>query len=355
MTTTQFDEARAEAFADQLGGWLNGGAMALMASVGHRTGLFDVMATLPPSTSEAVAHHAGLNERYVREWLGGMVTGGAIDYDPEAQTYHLPAEHAASLTRAARPANMAVTLQWVPLLGGVEDEVVAAFENGGGVPYASYHRFHAVMAEESDQTVVAGLRDQILPLVPGLTARLEDGIDVLDVGCGSGRALAELARAYPKSRFLGIDFSKEAIANAARGAGGLSNLRFEARDATALEAVPSFDLITAFDAIHDQIDPGAVLTAIGGALRSDGVFLMQEIKGTSDVDQDRQNPMAPFLYTVSCMHCMTVSLSAGGAGLGAMWGEGVARRMLGEAGFGQVQVAVLPHDPINLYFVASRA
>ena len=322
MTTSTFDETRAEAFSDQLGNWLNGGAMSLMTSIGHRTGLFDVMATLPPSTSQAIAKEAGLAERYVREWLGAMVTGGVIDYDAEAGTYHLPAEHAASLTRSARPANMAVTLQWIPLLGGVEDEVVASFENGGGVPYSAYHRFHSVMAEESDQTVVAGLRDQILPLVPGLSSRLEEGIDVLDVGCGSGRALLELARAFPKSRFLGVDFSEEAIAAAARGAGDLPNLRFEACDATTLEAIPAFDLVTAFDAIHDQIDPASVLEAIGVALRPDGVFLMQEIKGTSDVELDRHNPMAPFLYTISCMHCMTVSLSAGGAGLGAMWGRG---------------------------------
>lgn len=355
MTEPTFDSGRAEAFADELTGWLNGGAAALMASIGHRTGLFDVMAGLPPSDSEAIARHAGLAERYVREWLGAMVTSGVVEYDGDAGTYHLPPEHAASLTRAARPANMAVTLQWLPLLGSVEDEVVACFEQGGGVPYASYERFHPVMAEESDQTVVAALIDHIVPLVPGLPARLAEGIDVLDVGCGSGRALTELARAFPQSRFLGVDFSEEAIAQATRESVGMDNLRFEVRDATALGDVEQFDLVTAFDAIHDQIDPAAVLQGVAKALRPDGVFLMQEIRGSSDVGVDRENPMAPFLYTISCMHCMTVSLSAGGAGLGAMWGQGLATQMLGEAGFVEVDVRELDHDPINLYFVARRS
>ncbi len=354
MTTAPFDPARAEAFADRVTGWINASALALMGSIGHRTGLFDVMATLEPADSHTIAREAGLAERYVREWLGAMATGGVVDYDAETGTYHLPREHAASLTRSARPANAAVTLQWIPLLSSVEDDVVTCFEEGGGVPYASFDRFHAVMAEESDQTVVAALVDHILPLAPGLTERLEAGIDVLDVGCGAGRALALLARTYPQSRFMGVDFSAEAIASAERSGAGLANLRFAVRDAADLPGIEAFDLVTAFDAIHDQIRPGAVLAAIGKVLRPDGVFLMQEIGGSSHVDRDCEHPIAPFLYTVSCMHCMTVSLSNGGEGLGAMWGRALATRMLADAGFGQVDVEALPHDPINLYYICRK-
>ena len=354
MTSASFDPARAEAFGDRVTQWLNDSALALMSSIGHRTGLFDVMATLEPADSETIAREAGLAERYVREWLGAMVTGGVVEYDPSGGRYHLPPEHAAVLTRNARPGNLAVTLQWIPLLGSVEDEVVQSFQEGGGVPYACFDRFHAVMAEESDQTVVAAILDQILPLVPGLKERLALGIDVLDVGCGAGRALVELARHFPKSRFVGVDFSVEAIASAERNADGLSNLRFEVRDATDLPGTDAYDLVTAFDAIHDQVQPALVLDAIGKALRPDGVFLMQEIGGSSDVAQDAEHPIGPFLYTVSCMHCMTVSLSAGGAGLGAMWGQALATRMLGDAGFRSVEVEALPHDPINLYYLCRK-
>lgn len=355
--TQGFDPRRAEEFGDRLMGVLNGAALALMTSIGHRTGLFDVMAQLPASDSETIARETGLDERYVREWLGAMVTGGFVEYEAATETYFLPREHAAALTREARPNNMAATAQWIPLLGGVEDDVVRCFERGGGVPYSAYERFHAVMAEESDQTVVAVLVDTILPTVPGLVEQLETGIDVLDVGCGSGRALNLMAAAYPGSRFSGYDLSPEAIATAKVEAArkGLQNVHFEVRDVADIHEAGSFDLVTAFDAIHDQAQPAEVLDAISRALRPDGTFLMQDIAGTSHVDKDVDHPIGPLLYTISCMHCMTVSLSAGGAGLGAMWGSDLATRMLGEAGFEKVEVHSLPHDVINYYYIARKA
>jgi len=356
MTHRDFDTARAEAFADRVVGIVNGGALALMLSIGHRAGLFDVMKRFDFASSEEIADHAGLQERYVREWLGAMVTGGIVEYDPARRAYRLPTEHAASLTRDARPDNLAVTAQWIPLLAQVEDEILACFERGGGVPYASFGRFHQVMAEESDQTTVARLLDAVVPLVPGLDEALASGIEVLDVGCGVGRALNLLAHTYPKSRFCGYDLSSEAIGQARAEARerGLGNVRFEVRDVTDLGLSHAFDCITAFDAVHDQAQPDAVLQAIGRALRPDGVFLMQDIRGTSHVHEDARHPLAPFLYTVSCLHCMTVSLAAEGAGLGAMWGEQTARRMLTDAGFARVDVHTLEHDPINQYYVARQ-
>jgi SAM-dependent methyltransferase len=356
MTPENFDTARAEDFAERVVGIVNGGALSLMLSIGHRAGLFDVMRGLDLASSDEIADEAGLHERYVREWLGAMVTGGIVEFDAERRAYRLPPEHAASLTREARPDNLAVTAQWIPLLAQVEDEVLECFERGGGVPYSSFGRFHQVMAEESDQTTVARLLDAIVPLVPGLHAALESGIEVLDVGCGAGRALNLLAHAYPKSRFRGYDLSPQAVdrGRAEARERGLGNVHFEVRDVVDLGMHHAFDWVTAFDAVHDQARPGAVLQAIGRALRPEGVFLMQDIRGTSHVHEDALHPLAPFLYTVSCLHCMTVSLAAEGAGLGAMWGERTARRMLAEAGFKQVDVHALEHDPINQYYVARR-
>src|SRR5918997_1079416 len=211
MTTREIDQARAEAFAERMLGTINEAAVALMASVGHRTGLFDAMSGLAPSTSGEIATAAGLDERYVREWLGAMVTGGIVEHDPEDATYVLPAEHARWLTRAASPENIAVTTQWIPLLGSVEDGIVESFRDGGGVPYSAYPRFHEVMAEESAQTTVAALLDSILPLAPGLIEKLRAGCEVLDIGCGRGRAIILLAESFPASTFTGYDFSAEAI------------------------------------------------------------------------------------------------------------------------------------------------
>ena len=356
MTMPDIDQARAEEFAERMVGVLNEGAIALMASIGHRTGLFDAMAGLPPSTSEQIASAANLNERYVREWLGAMVVGKIIDHDPEEGTYQLPQEHAAFLTRASSPDNIAAFAQYIPLLGSVEDGIVESFRHGGGVPYSGFPRFHEVMAEDSGQTVLPALTDHILPLVPGLVERLEQGIDVMDVGCGSGRALNLMARTFPNSRFLGYDLSEEAIARARAEAKehGTANARFEVKDAATLDEEARYDLITTFDAVHDQADPAAMLRGIADALKDDGVYLMQDIAGSSHHHGDMDHPIGPFLYTISTMHCMTVSLAQGGEGLGAMWGEEKAREMLGEAGFTKVEVEQLPHDFQNSYYIATK-
>jgi SAM-dependent methyltransferase len=353
MTTTTMDQTRAEAFAGKMVATLNGAALALMTSLGHRTGLFDALVGKPPLTSRALAAAAGLSERYVREWLGAMAAGGVVEYDPADHTFWLPPEHAACLTRSARPNNLAAAMQWVAVLGGVEDQVADAFRHGRGVPYSAYRRFHEVMAEESDQTVVAGLEDHILPHVPGLPERLQAGIDVLDVGCGSGRAVLAMAELFPASRFAGYDFSEEGVAKARHEAArrGLGNARFHVRDAARVDDVGAFDLVTTFDAVHDQADPARVLRNIAAALKPGGVYLMQDVKACSHVEGNLDLPLGPFVYTVSCMHCMSVSLACGGVGLGAAWGKELALGMLAEAGFRDVTVDVLPHDPINLYYV----
>ncbi|MEM7165948.1 MAG: class I SAM-dependent methyltransferase [Planctomycetota bacterium] len=354
MCKPVLDCVEADAFAERLLDVFNNGALTLMISVGHRVGLFDRMAQLPAATSLEIAEAAELNERYVREWLAAMVVGRIVDHDPIGQTYWLPQERAAFLTRAAAPDNMAVFAQYIPLLAGVEDQIIDCFRRGGGVPYSAYPRFHEVMAADSGQTVVSALFDSILPLVPGLGDRLQEGVRVLDVGCGRGRALNQLAAAYPASQFTGVDLSADAIGEARADAAtlGNQNIQFEVRDAASVTGC--FDLVTAFDAIHDQARPAAVLAAIASLLPENGVFLMQDIRASSHVHENLDHPAAPLLYTISCMHCMTVSLAAGGAGLGAMWGEQCALEMLAAAGFSQVQVEQLPHDFQNSYYVARR-
>jgi hypothetical protein len=193
---------------------MNEAALALMVSVGHRTGLFDAMAEMPAATSAEIASAAGLDERYVREWLAVMTTGRIVEHDGEAGTYSLPTGHAAWLTRAAGMQNLATGMQYIGLMAMVEDQIVECFRHGGGVPYSAFPRFQAVMAEDSGAVHDATLIDGTLPLVPGLTGRLADGIDVADVGCGSGHAVNLMAAAFPRSRFTGFDFSEAGIAAA---------------------------------------------------------------------------------------------------------------------------------------------
>ena len=331
---------------------LNHGALAVMISIGHRTGLFEAMKRAGPATSAELAREAGLDERYVREWLGAMASGRLVALDRGTRRYRLPLPHGAFLGRDASQGNMAAMFLFVAVLGGVESRIVDCFRTGGGVPYEAYDRFHEVMAEESAQTVVAALEEAILPLVPGLVDRLAEGIDVVDIGCGSGRAINHLAALYPASRFAGYDISPEAVATAREQAArlGLQNVRFERRD-VALIGEERFDLVFTFDAVHDQAQPATVLANIRRILKPGGVYLMQDIDAASDVADNLDHPLAPFVYTISCMHCMTVSLARGGAGLGAAWGEQLALAMLKEAGFGAVETHRLQHDPMNIYYV----
>jgi SAM-dependent methyltransferase len=354
-----FDKARAEAFAGSLLAALNHGALCLMVSVGHRTGLFDAMRDLPPATSPEIARRAGLDERYVREWLGAMVTARVIEVEPATLRFSLPPEHAAVLTRAAPADNMAVVAQYIAVFGGVEDDIVECFRRGGGVPYSRFPRFHEVVAEDSGQAVLSSLESHVLPLVPGLTQRLSRGIRALDLGCGRGRVLNRLAALYPASRFVGLDLSAEAIAYAREEASrsGRENVEFRAVDLSDFDVTAppdGFDFITTFDAIHDQGQPLKVLKGIHRALKRDGTYLMQDIGGTGHVHEDVAHPLGTFLYTASCMHCMTVSLAQGGEGVGAMWGEEKTREYLHKAGFRAITRHRLAHDVCNNWYVIAK-
>ena len=354
--SAELDPDRSKAFLGQMTAIMNGGALALMCSIGHRTGLFDAMATLPPSDSATIAGTAGLQERYVREWLAAMVTGRIVDHDEAADTYHLPPEHAGLLTRAAGPLNLTTFCQYVGLLGKVEDEVVDAFRHGGGVPYDRYPDFHRVMAESSGQRYQRTLIDQVVPLLPGGAGAFESGLDLADIGCGSGRALLLLAGAFPESRFTGFDIAEGAIAEARTLAAdrSLDNVTFEVRDAAALGVEAEFDVVTSFDAVHDQARPRDMLAGIHSALRTGGTYLCVEPKASSHLPDNHELPMAPLLYTVSTMHCMTVSLAYDGEGLGAAWGTQTATDYLSEAGFTDIEVTGIRDDRSNTYFLARK-
>jgi len=352
-----FDQAAAEAFAGRVATILDDGAIAVMLSIGYRTGLFDVMAKLPPSTSATIAEAAGLAERYVREWLAVLVVGDLVTYEPAEGTYALPPEHAASLTSDAALGNLAFFGQHVALMGQVQERILACFESGEGTAYDDYPCFHQIMAEDSAQTVTERLFDTILPMAEGLEQRLEAGIAVMDAGCGRGSALLAMARRYPKSRFLGYDLGADAIAFAQEAVRceGLENIRFEARDLTGYDERERFDLVTSFDAVHDQKDPQGLIVSLYRALRPGGLYLMQDIGASAQLENNRDFPFAALFYAVSCVHCTPVSLGQGGAGLGTMWGWETAEAMLRRAGFAEISRRNLPHDPVNVWFLARKA
>jgi 2-polyprenyl-3-methyl-5-hydroxy-6-metoxy-1,4-benzoquinol methylase len=215
------------------------------------------------------------------------------------------------------------------------------------------------MAEDSGQSVLSSLESHVLPLAPGLTDRLAKGIRVLDVGCGRGRIMNRLAALYPNSRFTGLDLSTEATDYARNEAAqaGNKNIEFLARDLSDFHqtAEPeAYDWITTFDAVHDQAAPLNVLKGIHRALKPDGLYLMQDIRGSSNVHENIGHPIGTLLYTISTMHCMTVSLAQGGEGLGAMWGEQKTREYLQKAGFRSVEKKNLAHDIQNNWYLVRK-
>jgi 2-polyprenyl-3-methyl-5-hydroxy-6-metoxy-1,4-benzoquinol methylase len=356
MSEAQLDQAKVDAFANRLADISNGAHLSLMISIGHQTSLFDVMSGLPPSTSQEIALAAGLQERYVREWLGAMTTGRIVDYEPVHGRYVLPPEYASMLTRAAGANNSASWMQVVAMLASVEQGIVHSFKHGGGVPYSAFPRFQEIFGASSAMGFDARLIDKTLPLVPGMIQTLGRGIEVLDVGCGQGHAINLMARAFPNSRLSGYDFSEQGIAaaRAEAAAMGLTNARFEVRNAAALGEPDTYDFITAFDAIHDQAQPQIVLNQIAEALKPAGTFLMVDNKASSYLHENMDLPYAPTMYAGSTMHCMTVSLASGGEGLGSMWGKQRALEMLAKAGFQNVTIKETDSDTGNYYYIARK-
>ncbi len=360
-------ESQPKSFADKMVDILNYGSLNLAMGLGYRAGLFDVMDKKNrPCTANDICEKSGLDLRYVNEWLGAMVCGGIVEMVDGAdghQLFNLPKAHGDVLTRRAGSNNLGVYTQEIPLLTACAmDRVFQGFLDGGGISYKHYPEFHDFMGQLGDAKHREVLVDVFLPTVNGgqLVFDLQQGIDVCDMGCAQGLVTLLMAKAFPASRFTGLDISAEALetARAAALENGLDNARFEQRDAAELAVTSdlsrSFDYITAFDAIHDQTRPLEALKGINEILKDDGVFSMIDIAAETGIAGNKNHSMGTFLYTVSLMHCMPVGLANGGAGLGMMWGRQLAEKMLKQAGFSHVTVNHMPSDSFNLHFFCEK-
>lgn len=350
-----FDRQRSADFLEVLKGAYQSSMLVLMVDLGRRLGLFDALRAAGPSTSVELAARTGLSERHLREWLAAVAVGGVLAFDGADGRFELPAEHAVWLTGTAHT-NLAPMAGLITGLAPRLEDVEESFRHGGGVPYERYRpHFTCSMDAVGRAKYDAMLVPVYLRLAPGIVERLEAGVDVVDVGCGTGHCLNLMAQAFPASRFLGVDFSGEALAlaRAEAAAMGLGNARFEEVDLSVPDAlgVGRFDVVFAFDAIHDQSDPAGVLERVRHALRPGGVFLMLDIKASSHLAENLGDRTNLLLYGTSVMHCMQVSLAGGGPGLGTVWGTELATGMLAEAGFPDVTIHDLPGDPTNCLYV----
>ncbi len=350
-TPTTIDREQAGVFLDKLKASYQGAMLTMLLDVGHRTGLL-VAAAQAPSTAAELATATGLSARHIREWASGLAVAGVLRYDAESQRFTFPVEHAMWLT-GNRYTNLAPVAGMVIGLAPRADEVIEAMRTGGGVPYESYrpHFTHA-MDQVGRARYDALLVRAYLPNAPGLTQRLTAGATVADVGCGTGHCVNVMAQAFPHSTFTGYDFSDEAIALARIEATnmGLTNATFEVADVRSLPA-DAFDVVFAFDAIHDQADPAGVLAQIRTATRAGGEFFMVDIRASSNLEDNIGEVGNVIIYGTSLFHCMEVSLAQGGSGLGTAWGKQLATAMLHDAGFADVAIHDIEADPSNCIYV----
>ncbi|HET6710604.1 class I SAM-dependent methyltransferase [Amycolatopsis sp.] len=335
-------------FAAHLTATMTGSALTMLLGVGHRTGLL-AAAARGPATSAGLAERTRLQERYVREWLGAMVTGGIFTYD--GREYTRPPEHAKFLL-GETAANLMPALLTLSAFTGILPDLERAFAEGGGVPRSAYGPHLETLGARTGDSWKHIYREHLVDgffgAVPGLKERLAAGARVLDLGCGTGHAIAVAARAFPAAHFTGLDINASVVEQAREH--GLPNTDFIVGDAAELTADPPYDVITAFDAIHDQDRPDVVLRRIHGALAPDGLFFMVDTNFSSHLEQNTGNPLAALTYSISLMYCTTTSLAEGGAALGAVWGTEKASEMLADAGFRHVDVLESPR-PQNCIYV----
>ncbi|HEX6499446.1 MAG TPA: methyltransferase domain-containing protein [Micromonosporaceae bacterium] len=324
MTTMQTDrppdEAEVAAFVERVFGDASASITMVTAALGDRLGLFRALAELGPTTPADLARRAGIVERYAREWLSAMSAAGYVRYDPATGRFELPPAHVPVLAVDDTPVSLGAVMAWLLGVAPALDEIGEAFRTGRGVrPEAYGADLWSGIERLSAPQFVNALVPQWLPQMPPVQATLRDGADVADVGCGAGRALIELAKAYPESRYVGFDISEGQLDRARRNAeaaGVGDRIRFERVDAAS--GLPGqYDVIFTFDVVHDAADPPALVGAIHEALRPGGSYVCTEPNGGDGLTENL-TPIGALLYGVSVLYCMSVSLAADGPGLGTL-------------------------------------
>jgi ubiquinone/menaquinone biosynthesis C-methylase UbiE len=348
------DKDRVKSFADKVFEDMAGAMTAGMGYLGTKTGLFRAMAGKGPMSIEDVARHAGLQTRYVEEWLKGMTCAEYVEYDPAQGTYRLPDEHAYLLASDDTDHFMGGLFTIVPVLLRVAPDVATAFAEGGGVRFQEYGAdgvagFDLINRGQYEHR----LTTYWIKEMPQVRARLEVGASVLDVGCGAGRACAAIAKDFPQTRVVGLDPDGESIRQAeavAIQAGVAQRVTFRTGTTNDLDLGFPFDLIMTCDCIHDFATPQRTLEQIRKLLKPDGTLFIVEPKAADQLE-DNINSIATMFYGFSVFHCMTQSLANGGPGLGTCLGPGRTEALVRAAGFSTFEKLNI-RSSVNLFYAA---
>ncbi|HZR80519.1 MAG TPA: class I SAM-dependent methyltransferase [Candidatus Binatia bacterium] len=344
------DEAKVQEFVGKAMGDLGSALTASLVVIGDRLGLYRAMAGAGPLTPAELAARTETVERCVREWLSAQAAAGYVEYDPATGKYTLPDEHAVALADDDSPACVLGGFLGMTAAMKAEPKVSQAFRHGHGV---GWHEHDAELFIGTERFFRPGYNANLvscwIPALDGVKEKLARGATVADVGCGHGASTIIMAKAFPRSRFVGFDYHGASIERArdrAERAGVADRVRFEV--AAAKDFPGEYDLVTFFDCLHDMGDPVGAATHVRSSLADGGTWMLVEPFAHDDVHANL-NPVGRVFYSVSTLVCTQASLAQEvGAALGAQAGEKRLRDVCRQAGFGRFRRAT--ETPFNLVF-----
>ena len=352
-TPPAVDETKLNQFIGQMLGDLGGASSIAMVRMGDAFGLYKILHAEGPMTCVQLASAARLNERYLREWLSHQTASNYVAYDPKTAMFALPPEQAMVFANEDSPVYMMGGFDVMMAMLDNQPKVQAAFKSGGGVTWGNQAGcMFCAVARFFRPGYHNHLVKEWLPALDGVLEKLEHGAKVADVGCGHGWSTVLMAKAFPKSQFVGYDFHPASIEEARAHAemhGVSANARFEvglAKDYPGTD----LDLVTCFDCLHDMGDPAGAAAHIRRSLKPDGTWMVAEPMAGDRLEQNL-NPVGRLYYAGSTMICLPTSLSQEvGAGLGAQAGETKLREVITSGGFASVRRAA--ETPFNMILEA---
>lgn len=341
-----------EALTERLIAHKTGELASLMSHLGIRLGLYEAMRGRGVVSVDELAATTGLHRRWVLEWLRQQTASGLTQYVDE-ERFQL-SDEVAELLLDDTSRSYVGWLFHPPTGGEGIDRMAEAFRTGLGMTWDDHGEAGAHMVASGTSAQHRLLASAVLPLMDGVVERLKEGAEAIDVGCGAGVAITELAKAFPRSTFVGIDPSPTALEQARSRAknAGLGNVELELGVAEEITDAGRFDLAIVLDCMHDMTHPEDAMTAIRRALKDDGLWLVKDIRCEPTLKGNLAHPMGALLYGISITFCMSSSMSKpGGAGLGTLgFSAERAREMAEAAGFGRFRVLDYEDDPLNAFY-----
>jgi SAM-dependent methyltransferase len=346
------NETKLNVLLSKMVGDMGAAAVAPLVIMGDKLGLYKSLAADGPLTTEALADKTGTTERYVREWCAAQAGSGYIQYDRETNAFSMSPEQQAVFADGNSPACMTGGYYAISSLFTDEPKITHAFQSGEGVAWGDHSECLFCGTEKFFRPgYMANLVADWLPALDGVVEKLQRGAKVADVGCGHGASTLVMAKAFPRSTFIGFDFHEASIehANEHVRESGLDNIHFEVAAAKSFPG-NDFDLVAFFDCLHDMGDPVGASAHARRALKPNGTMMLVEPFAEDNL-ADNLNPVGRMYYCFSTMVCTPASISQEvGLALGAQAGEKRLRDVAMEGGFSQFRRAT--QTPFNLVLEA---